>query len=148
MAESAFEKLVEHARSEHVVVVGAGIAGLVAALECAKVGLQVTLVEASERLGGAIARAEVAGIAVDLGATGWATRNGAVDALVAELGLGDEVVEPANADVWVAVSGGVQPYPEQTVAGIPANPWDPMVRRVIGWAGTWRAGPGRGEVVQ
>ena len=139
MAESAFEKLVEHARSEHVVVVGAGIAGLVAALECAKVGLQVTLVEASERLGGAIARAEVAGIAVDLGATGWATRNGAVDALVAELGLGDEVVEPANADVWVAVSGGVQPYPEQTVAGIPANPWDPMVRRVIGWAGTWRA---------
>ncbi|HIE60910.1 MAG TPA: FAD-dependent oxidoreductase [Microbacterium sp.] len=70
MAESAFEKLVEHARSEHVVVVGAGIAGLVAALECAKVGLQVTLVEASERLGGAIARAEVAGIAVDLGATG------------------------------------------------------------------------------
>ena len=43
MAESAFEKLVEHARSEHVVVVGAGIAGLVAALECAKVGLQVTL---------------------------------------------------------------------------------------------------------
>lgn len=139
MAESAFEKLVEHARSEHVVVVGAGIAGLVAALECAKVGLRVTVVEASERLGGAIARAELAGVPVDLGATGWATRNGAVDALVTELGLADAVVEPANADVWVAVSGAVSPYPAETVAGVPANPWDPAVRRIIGWAGTWRA---------
>ncbi|WP_300590765.1 FAD-dependent oxidoreductase [Microbacterium sp.] len=139
MAESAFEKLVEHARSEHVVVVGAGLAGLVAAFECAKVGLRVTVVEASERLGGAIAHAEVAGVMVDLGATGWATRNGAVDALVTELGLADEAIEPATSDVWVAVSGAVLPYPAQNVAGIPANPWDPVVRKVIGWAGTWRA---------
>lgn len=139
MAESAFEKLVARARSEQVVVVGGGVAGLVAALECAKVGLRVTLLEASGRIGGAVAEGEVAGRRVALGATGWATRGGAVDALVTELGLGGEIVEPANADVWVATPAGVLPFPSDTVAGIPANPWHPAVRRIIGWAGTWRA---------
>ena len=89
MAESAFEKLVAHARSEHVVVVGGGISGLVAALDCAKIGMRVTVLEASDRLGGAVAAAEVAGCEVALGATGWSTRGGAVDELVDELGEQD-----------------------------------------------------------
>ncbi|QPE04364.1 FAD-dependent oxidoreductase [Microbacterium schleiferi] len=139
MAESAFEKLVAHARSEHVVVVGGGISGLVAALDCAKIGMRVTVLEASDRLGGAVAAAEVAGCEVALGATGWSTRGGAVDELVDELGLAGEVVEPVTTDVWVSTPTGVLPFPPETVAGIPANPWDPTVRRIIGWGGTWRA---------
>ena len=65
-----------------------------------------------------LAEGEVAGRRVALGATGWATRGGAVDALVTELGLGGEIVEPANADVWVATPAGVLPFPSDTVAGI------------------------------
>ena len=51
--------LVEAARRERVVVVGGGIAGLIAALEFAKVGILVTLFEASDRLGGVMQSAEV-----------------------------------------------------------------------------------------
>lgn len=139
MAESAFEKLVARARSGHVVVVGGGIAGLVAALECAKVGLQVTVLEASDRLGGAVTDAELGGIRVPLGATGWSTAGESVDRLVDELGLSDAVVDPAAGDVWVSTPSGVHPFPHDVTAGIPANPWDPSVRAVIGWGGTWRA---------
>lgn len=139
MVESAFEKLVAHARATHVVVVGGGIGGLVAALECAKVGMRVTVLEASERLGGTIADADIGGTAVALGPTGWSTAGGAVDALIDELGLGAQVVAPQDSTVWVATAGGVWRYPDETVAGIAANPWDPQVRRIIGWRGTWRA---------
>ncbi|HEY8493296.1 MAG TPA: FAD-dependent oxidoreductase, partial [Myxococcota bacterium] len=42
-----------HAGGGHVVVVGGGLAGLTAALDCADAGARVTLLEARPRLGGA-----------------------------------------------------------------------------------------------
>lgn len=39
---SALDRLAAHAHDAHVVVVGGGIGGLVAAHECAKVGIRVT----------------------------------------------------------------------------------------------------------
>ncbi|CAI7572433.1 unnamed protein product, partial [Penicillium discolor] len=44
--------LAARAAQKHVVVVGGGVGGLVAARECAKVGMRVTLLEGSEALGG------------------------------------------------------------------------------------------------
>ena len=55
-------ELAARAAQQHVVVVGGGIGGLVAARECAKVGMRVTLLEASEALGGSIRTAELDGI--------------------------------------------------------------------------------------
>ncbi|GAA1701224.1 hypothetical protein GCM10009808_18840 [Microbacterium sediminicola] len=140
MAESAFARLIEHARSEHVVVVGGGIAGMVAARELAKVGVQVTLVEQSARLGGQLGAVEVGGVEVGLGATAWSGgADGDVSLLARELGLGDDLISPADEAEWLAIEAGVVPVPRGSVAGIPANPWDEDVRRVIGWGGTWRA---------
>jgi len=135
------EQLAVHARETHIVVVGGGIGGLVAALECAKVGMRVTVVEASEQVGGVIRSAEVAGITVDAGAESYATRGGTVRALIEELGLGDAVVRPAAGGAWVAGIPGVgaAPLPAGSVLGIPENPWDDDVRRIIGWRGVWRA---------
>lgn len=135
------EGLVSHAHETRALVVGGGIAGLVAALECAKVGMPVTVVEASSRLGGTIASAEVDGLSLDLGATCWSTSGGTVRALVEELGLEDRVVAARTDRTWIAglPKGTAAPLPDENVLGIPANPWDEGVRRIIGWRGAWRA---------
>ncbi|PZU41096.1 MAG: protoporphyrinogen oxidase [Microbacterium sp.] len=129
------------AAETHVVVVGGGVSGMVAALECAKVGMRVTLLEAAERLGGAIRTADVGGLTLDVGAESYATRGGSVSALIAELGLADRVVVPAGGRAWLAGIPGVgaAPMPAGGVLGIPENPFAPEVRRVIGWSGSWRA---------
>jgi len=135
------ERLARQAHETHVVVVGGGIAGLVAALECAKVGLRVSVLEASPVFGGVLRSAEVGGMTLDVGAESFATRGGVVRGLLAELGLDDDIVAPNPAGAWVAglPGGAAAPLPKGGVLGIPANPFAPDVRRVIGWAGVWRA---------
>ncbi|MGN6219893.1 MAG: protoporphyrinogen/coproporphyrinogen oxidase [Microbacterium sp.] len=136
-----FQDLVAHARETRVVVVGGGIAGLAAAWECAKVGMAVTVVEASTRLGGVIGTVETSGLRLDVGATCWSTRGAAVRALVDEVLPDAVVVRPRDDSAWIAglPKGVAAPLPHDTLLGIPANPWDEGVRRIIGWGGTWRA---------
>ncbi|HKP07956.1 MAG TPA: FAD-dependent oxidoreductase, partial [Microbacterium sp.] len=140
-AAEPFQELVDHARQTRVVVIGGGIAGLVAAWECAKVGMAVTLVEASDRLGGIIGSARIAGLDLETGVTCWSSRGGAVRGLVDEVLPGAAIVRPRDDREWIAglPKGAAAPLPEEQVLGIPANPWDESVRRVIGWGGTWRA---------
>jgi oxygen-dependent protoporphyrinogen oxidase len=135
------DRLARQASETHIVVAGGGISGLVAAWECAKVGLRVTVLEASETFGGVVRSAEVGGLTLDVGAESFATRGGVVRDLLDGLGLGDAVVSPNPAGAWVAgVPGvGAAPLPKGGVLGIPDNPFSPDVRRVIGWSGTWRA---------
>lgn len=129
------------AASLHVVIVGGGMSGLVAALRCAKVGLRVTVVEAGAHLGGVVRTAEVDGLRLDVGAESFATRGGHVRALVDELGLGDAVVAPSGGRAWVAGLPGDQaaPLPTGGILGIPANPFADDVRAIIGTRGAWRA---------
>src|SRR5690606_38419396 len=89
MSKDSTAGLAERAAERHVIVVGGGIGGLVAARECAKVGMQVTLLESADVLGGAIVRAELDGVSVDAGAESYATRGGHVRKLLAELDLTD-----------------------------------------------------------
>ncbi|HEY9308486.1 MAG TPA: FAD-dependent oxidoreductase [Microbacterium sp.] len=140
-AAEPLQDLVDHARHTRVVVIGGGIAGLVAAWECAKVGMAVTLVEASDRLGGTIGSARIGGHDLETGVTCWSTRGGAVRRLVDEVLPNAPIVTPRDDREWVAglAKGGAAPLPTEQVLGIPANPWDEDVRRLIGWDGTWRA---------
>lgn len=137
----ALPDLVTHAHDTHVIVIGGGIGGLVAALECAKVGMPVTLIESAPELGGTVATVEVDGLRVDAGATAWSARSGAVRALADELGLADRIVAPRTDETWVAglPKGEAAPLPHDVLLGIPSNPWDENVRRIIGWGGVWRA---------
>ena len=140
MEPTPLDDLAAHAHETHVVVVGAGIGGLVAALACAKVGIRVTVLEASDRLGGAVCTVDLAGLRVDVGAEGYATRGGAVRSLVDELDLTDAVAPTAPRAEWISgLPSGAAPVPEATVRGIPENPWEESIRRVIGRRGTWRA---------
>ncbi|UXA19411.1 flavin monoamine oxidase family protein [Mycobacterium sp. SMC-4] len=69
-----------------VVVVGAGFAGLTAARELTRLGHDVIVLEGRDRVGGRSYTVELAGVAVDLGATFVGPTQDAVLTLAAELG--------------------------------------------------------------
>jgi oxygen-dependent protoporphyrinogen oxidase len=121
------------------VVVGGGVAGLVAARELALSGLRPLVLEAWRSPGGVVGRHEVDGLALDAGAESFATRGGVVAALADELGLADRVVTPERHGAWVRLPSGAGPLPRTGLLGIPADPWAADVRRTIGLAGSLRA---------
>ncbi|GAB2456024.1 oxygen-dependent protoporphyrinogen oxidase [Conyzicola lurida] len=123
-----------------VVVVGGGLAGLVTARRLLKSGLRVTVVEASDRLGGNISRHVVGGITLDAGAESFATRGGTVQALLGEIGLGGEIVSPNPAGAWLQpTSGPAVPLPATSLLGIPGVPAAADVITVIGTRAALRA---------
>lgn len=125
------------------VVVGGGIAGLVAARELAVRGLRPLVLEAWAAPGGAVGRHTVAGLELDAGADSYATRDGIVAALATELGLGEAIAAPARAGAWVQLPTGAGTLPRTGVLGIPAYPWARDVRRTIGLVGALRASADR-----
>lgn len=121
------------------VVVGGGISGLLAALELAKAGRDVTVLEAGDAWGGCVGSHVVGGLTLDSGAESFATRSSAVADLAAELGIAGNIVAPHPGGAWVQLPEGARELPKTGVLGIPANPWDPEVRRTLGLAGSLRA---------
>ncbi|MET1020977.1 MAG: FAD-dependent oxidoreductase [Arthrobacter sp.] len=121
------------------VVVGGGISGLLAARTLARAGVRTTVLEASGAWGGCVGSHTVAGLTLDSGAESFATRSSAVAELAAELGLADAIVAPNPGGAWVQLPDGPRELPRTGVLGIPANPWDPEVRRSLGLAGSLRA---------
>ncbi|PJJ70541.1 oxygen-dependent protoporphyrinogen oxidase [Diaminobutyricimonas aerilata] len=127
-------------RPANVIVVGGGVAGLVAARDLARAGVRVTVLESSERFGGQLQRHTVGGIELDAGAEAFATRGGTVQALAEELGLADAVVAPSDAGAWLQRSSGdAVPLPATSILGIPGTPLASDVIRVIGWWSALRA---------
>ncbi|MGV9193897.1 protoporphyrinogen/coproporphyrinogen oxidase [Microbacterium sp. MC2] len=139
MADSPAADLITHAHATRVAVVGGGIAGLVAALECAKVGMTVTLRESGARLGGQVQSAEVDGVVLDLAATGFSADDTALTALLDELGLAEDLITVPAGTRWISDAAGAAPVPADSALGVPANTWADDVRRFIGWGGAWRA---------
>lgn len=135
--------LIAHARDTRVVVVGGGLSGLVSALECAKVGMSVTVLEQHGELGGGLRSVDLDGVGVDAfdDEVGSVTPEG--HALLTEVGLADRVKPVEAVPRWIgglgAGGGDAVAIPGDALVGIPANPWDAAVRRVIGWRGSWRA---------
>jgi oxygen-dependent protoporphyrinogen oxidase len=121
-------------------IIGGGVAGLVVALRLAQGGHQVTLLEASDRVGGQLAPQCLAGVHLDAGAESFATRGTAVTALIDELGLTSDVVTPRPAPAWLhRARGPAVPLPAAGLLGIPADPLAPDVVRAIGRPGALRA---------
>ena len=80
-----------HLSARRVVVIGGGLAGIVAALDCAAAGARVTLVEVRPRLGGAAYSFERDGLEIDNGQHVFLRCCGAYRALLERLGSGPRV---------------------------------------------------------
>ncbi|PYO95204.1 MAG: hypothetical protein DMD62_02515 [Gemmatimonadetes bacterium] len=75
-----------------VIVVGAGIAGLAAAWELTKAGIEVMVLESERRAGGVIVTEPVDGFVVEGGPDGFLAGEAELPELARELGIGDRVV--------------------------------------------------------
>ncbi len=104
--------------SKRVVVVGAGIAGLVAARDLVAAGHRVTVLESTDRVGGKLRREPVAGIAVDVGAEAMLNRRPEGVDLARELGLAVE--HPAIASSRIFSRGALRPLP-RSLMGVPLD---------------------------
>ncbi len=103
------------------VVVGGGISGLAAAHALARDGHEVTLLEASGRLGGKIRTSPFAGRLVDEGPDAFLARVPHAVALARSLGLGDRLVSPATGSASLWLDGGLTPIPPGLVLGVPVD---------------------------
>nr|WP_297429352.1 FAD-dependent oxidoreductase [uncultured Actinotalea sp.] len=133
------EREVAAEATQDVVVVGAGVAGLVVARDLATRGRRVLVLERADRVGGCLASAQVAGLTVDVGAEAFATRSTAVPELLAELDLADDVVPPSSAGAWLQLPDRAVPLPRTGMLGIPGSPWAADVRAAVGVLGALRA---------
>lgn len=105
-----------------VVVIGGGIAGLAAAHRLAgAAGVEVTVLEASDRVGGKLRTSEIAGVAVDEGAESFLARVPEALALARGVGLDDDLVHPATASASLWARGRLRPIPPRTVLGVPSS---------------------------
>ncbi len=105
----------------HVVVVGAGVAGLAAAYALWDAGVRVSVLEQADRPGGKLRLGEVGGVPVDLGAEAMLARRLEGIALARAVGLGGDVVFPATTGATVWTRGEFRPLPRHQVLGVPTG---------------------------
>lgn len=126
--------------ARRVVVVGGGVCGLVAAHSLQKSGCQVTLVEASDGLGGQVRSARLDGQAVDLGAEAAPLRAPGVQKLITELGLDKSMIHPTQGTSLLSSRHGVVPLPDGVTPVGPTKLLPTIASRVLSPADLLRAG--------
>jgi oxygen-dependent protoporphyrinogen oxidase len=124
----------------HVVVVGGGVAGLVAARRLAQSGVRVTLLEANQRLGGQVRTVSVGGRWVDVGAEALHLGSPGVRALVDELGLTETVVGSRPGPSWLWTRDRLRPLPPGMTPTGPTRLRPVVTSRVMSVRGIGRAG--------
>ena len=126
-----------------VVVIGGGLAGITAALDCAREGAEVTLLEARGRLGGAAYSFERDELSVDNGQHVFLRCCTAYRDLVEELGAGQLVTLQPRLEVPVLAPGGRRgwlrrsqlPAPLHLAASLLRYPYLGMRERIaLAWA--------------
>ena len=113
------------------IVVGGGIAGLVAARELAIKGDSVILLESTGRLGGLISAVTLLGKMVDSGAEAFAVSRPHTLGLIESLGLSDHVIRPTRSDARIRIGGRTEPIPVG-ILGIPASLEDESLLTSLG----------------
>ena len=121
------------------VVIGAGIAGLLAAQRAFQRGEKVLVLDGAARAGGALAPLTIGGVTVDAGAESLSTASNSCARLIDDLGMSNLLVSPHRADARIVVSPDIS-YPiPHGVLGIPASLTDPELAGIISAHGLEKA---------
>jgi oxygen-dependent protoporphyrinogen oxidase len=106
-----------------VAVIGGGIAGLSAAYRIcrARPDVEVVLLEGSDRVGGKLRRAQVAGAWVDVGAEAMLARRPEGVRAVTEAGLAAGLISPLTTSALLRSRGANHPLPARTLIGVPSD---------------------------
>jgi oxygen-dependent protoporphyrinogen oxidase len=123
-----------------VVVVGGGVTGLLTARRLAEQNFEVTLIEATDRLGGQIRTIDLEGRRIDIGAESLHLSSPAVRRLLAELDLGDGMVHAEPGTTWLWTGGALRPLPAGVGPSGPTRIGPVVTSRVMSARGVGRAG--------
>ncbi|MCF3124694.1 protoporphyrinogen oxidase [Streptomyces arenae] len=104
-----------------VIVVGGGISGLTAAWRL-RGDAEVTVIEGAPRIGGKLRTGTLAGVPVDEGAESLMALRPEAVLLAEEVGLGDDLCDPAPAPTTLWSHDALRALPPGHVMGIPADP--------------------------
>jgi oxygen-dependent protoporphyrinogen oxidase len=127
-------------RQPTVAVVGGGITGLAAAQRLAADGrVRVEVVEGAPRTGGKLLRGEIAGVVTDLGAESLLARRPEGIELLAELGLGAEIVHPETISASVWSRAALRSLPTGHLMGVPRDLRSLSASGLVSRAGVARA---------
>lgn len=128
------------AHGPHVVVVGAGFTGLLAARRAAQAGCRVTVVDAAERVGGLVRTQLIAGRPIDVGSEATHLMYPQVGALIDELGLRESMAIAQRGTSWLWTPRGLRPLPDGVGPAGPTRLRPVLRSRVMTAPGLLRAG--------
>lgn len=102
------------------IIIGGGLSGLLAAQRACLAGDSVVILEASERIGGALSSVLIDGVEVDAGAEAFSTVSPAFLEFLDSVGLADSVEYPEPLPPRIVSASGAYPLP-RGVMGVPAD---------------------------
>jgi protoporphyrinogen/coproporphyrinogen III oxidase len=115
---------------KRIAIAGGGISGLATAYQLACDGVEFTLFEASERLGGIVETVRRQGFVIECGPDSWVTEKPWARELAVELGLEDQIIASNDQSRRTYVQQGSEaklvPIPDGMRMMIPAK-WDPLL---------------------
>ena len=132
--------------TKHIIVIGGGISGLAAAHRLTELGragsldLRVTLLEASDRLGGVIATEHADDLLIELGPDSYITDKPAALRLCERLGLADRLIAPQQGalKLYTVHRGALTPLPEGFLLMAPTRVASVLRSPVFSWGGKLR----------
>jgi protoporphyrinogen/coproporphyrinogen III oxidase len=115
---------------KRIAIAGGGISGLATAYQLACDGVEYTLFEASERLGGIVETVRSQGFVIECGPDSWVTEKPWARELAVELGLEDQIIASNDQSRRTYVQQGSEaqlvPIPDGMRMMVPAK-WDPLL---------------------
>jgi protoporphyrinogen/coproporphyrinogen III oxidase len=115
---------------KRIAIAGGGISGLATAYQLACDGVEFTLFEASDRLGGIVETVRSQGFVIECGPDSWVTEKPWARELAVELGLEDQIIASNDQSRRTYVQQGSEaqlvPIPDGMRMMVPAK-WDPLL---------------------